>query len=267
MPTASTQQPPADTLLQRLLPSSVILLLVLFGIGVMNSIIPLQVGSPQWQLRFCDALITQVPLVLMALSLAVLGLRWLEQSKALDRILRWTRRAALPLALGFALLIPLQGAASWQLVQSGQRSSTAIVRQSDGQLATLTAAINRTSSSAELQSLLERLPAGLPTLQQLGPDLGTQQRQLIALLKQLRGRSVLTLQLNGQRQQTLLLRNSLRLGLLSALLAWLFVQLNPRRLPLGWLRLRRPQWRRKSRPSQAMAAELARYCNDGAGRG
>jgi len=266
MPTAPTPTP-ADIALQRLLPGSVVLLLVLFGVGVINTSIPLELGSPQWRLRFCDAVVSQAPLVLMGLCLAVLAQHWLAPSATLGRILRWTRRAALPLALGFALLIPLQGAASLELLQTGSRTSNAMVRQSDQRLAALTRAINQTGSSAELQTLVERLPAGLPPLQQLGADLSGQQQQLIALLKQLRGRSVLEVQLNRQRQQTLLLRNSLRLSLLAALLAWLFLQLSPRRVPWGWLRLRRVPWPGKARPSQAMAAELARYCNDSSGRG
>jgi hypothetical protein len=253
--------------MQRLLPGSVVVLLVLFGVGVINSSIPLELGSPQWQLRLCDAVISQMPLVLMGLGLAVLAQQWLATSVTLARVLLWTRRAALPLALGFALLIPLQGSASLQLLQTANRNANAVVQQSDRRLNALTKAINQTGSSAELQTLIERLPAGLPPLQQLGNDLSGQQQQLIALLKQWRGRSVLEVQLNRQRQQTLLLRNSLRLSLLAALLAWLFLQLSPRRLPLGWLRLRRPQWPLKAKPSRALAAELARYCNDSSGRG
>jgi hypothetical protein len=259
---SATPQRATDVTSLNLLPWCSALFLVLYAVGVINNLIPLQLTSPQWQVRFCEALINQSPLLLMGLSVAVLGQRVLQESVALRRILSWATRAALPLTLGFALLIPLQGMASLQLLQNANSTTNAVIKESDRRLTSLTTAIKQTGSSAALGTLLDTLPPGVPPLEQLGPDLASQQRQLIALLQQLRGRTVLSLQVNRQRQQTLLLRNGLRLSLLAALLALVFQQLRPKRSGLAWPRLRWPQWSRKRRPSQAMAAELARYCND-----
>lgn len=266
---SATQQRGSDPTALQLLPWCSALLLVLYGVGVLNSIVPLQLTSPQWQLRVCEALINQSPLVLMGLSVAVLSQRLLVDSNTLQRILSWTARLALPLSLGFALLIPLQAGASLQLLQNTNRNTDALLNNSDRQLASLTASIKQSDSSEALQSLIDTLPAGLPAIETLGSDLASQQQKLIALLQQLRGRNVLTLQVNRQRQQTLLLRNSLRISLLAALLALLFQQLRPkRRGRMAWPQLRWQLWPRKRRASHAMASELARYCNDDtAGRG
>jgi len=112
--------------LTALLPWCASLLLVLYLVGVLNSAIPLQVSTPEWQLRLCEALINQSPLVLMGLSVAIVGRHLQPDNGAVDRLLRWTQRAALPLTLGFALLIPLQGmaAAKVQGTDGGSGSTT-----------------------------------------------------------------------------------------------------------------------------------------------
>ena len=68
---------PSD--LTALLPWCASLLLVLYLVGVLNSAIPLQVNTPEWQLRLCEALINQSPLVLMGLSVALGFSRRLRQ--------------------------------------------------------------------------------------------------------------------------------------------------------------------------------------------
>ena len=132
---SATPQGTTDSAPLQLLPWCSALLLVLYGVGVVNTIVPLQLTSPQWQVHFCEALINQSPLLLMALSVAVLGQRVLQESITLRRILSWSRRAALPLTLGFALLIPLQGMASLQLLQNANSSTNAVIKESERRVA------------------------------------------------------------------------------------------------------------------------------------
>lgn len=251
--------------LASLLPWFASLLLLLYGVGVLGTIIPLQITSPQWQLRLCEALINQVPLVLMGLALAVIGQRWDPQGAVNNRILRWTRRAALPLTLGFALLIPLQGAASLQILQTTNRNSSALITATERNLKAARQQINQAGSSTELAAIAEQLPTRLPPLEQLGSSVGAQQQQLLQVLDQLRGRTVLQVQLGRQQQQTLLLRNSVRLSLVAAVLACLFQQARPQRQARPATPRRTPKTQPRNR---ALVADLARYCNgDNGGRG
>ena len=261
--TSAAQSPQRD--LVSLLPWFASLLLLLYGVGVVGNVIPLQLTSPQWQLRLCEALINQVPLVLMGLALAVIGQRWDPNGVVNNRILRWTTRAALPLTLGFALLIPLQGAASLRILQTTNRNSAALISATERNLKVARQQINQAGSSAELSAIAEQLPTRLPPLEQLGNGVSAQQQQLLQVLDQLRGRTVLQVQVNRQQQQTLLLRNSLRLSLVAALLACLFQQARPQRQA----RAATPRRSRKAQPrNQTLVADLARYCNgDDGGRG
>lgn len=258
--TPAAQSPQRDLLF--LLPWLASLLLLLYGVGVIGNVIPLQLTSPQWQLRLCEALINQAPLVLMGLALAVIGHRWTPDGVVNNRILGWTRRAALPLTLAFALLIPLQGAASLEILQTTNRNSAALIAATDRNLKAARQQINQARSSAELAAMAEQLPTRLPPLEQLGSSFGAQQQQLLQVLDQLRGRTVLQVQLNRQQQQTLLLRNSVRLTLVAALLACLFQQARPQRQarPVAAQRQRQTQPRQ-----QTLAADLARYCNGNKG--
>jgi hypothetical protein len=260
-PVPQTRSP--QSALLHLLPWCASVLLVLYGVGVLNSVIPLQPNSPQWQLRLCEALINQIPLVLMGVSVAVIAHHWDANAVAAGRIVRWTTRAALPLTVGFALLIPLQGAASLQVLQAANRSSSAFVANTNRNLEAAQAQIRLAQSSAELELVMNQLPTRLPPVEQLGNSFSDQQQRLQQVLEQLRGRAVLQVQLNRQQQQTLVLRNSLRLGLLAALLAWLFQQARPQPLRLGRWRLPSLQWLRRPRPQRrrGMAPDMARYCD------
>jgi len=264
MASTSAAQPPQRDLAS-LLPWFASLLLLLYGIGVIGNVIPVQLTAPQWQLRLCEALINQAPLLLMGLALAVIGQRWNPDGTVTQRILRWTSRAALPLTLGFALLIPLQGAASLQILQTTNRNSTALIAATDRNLKAARQQINQAGSSADLAAIAEQLPTRLPPMAQLGNDVSAQQRQLLQVLDQLRGRTVLQVQLNRQQQQSLLLRNSVRLSLVAALLACLFQQARPQRQP----RPAAPRRSRQAQPrKQTLVADLTRYCNgDSGGRG
>ncbi|MEB3172427.1 MAG: hypothetical protein VKL97_01030 [Cyanobacteriota bacterium] len=265
--------------LKALLPWCASLFLVLYGVGVVNTLIPLDVSSPQWQLRTCEALINQSPLVLMGLSIAVGTHHWQPEAAATAHIVRWTRRAALPLTVAFALLIPLQGAASLQILQTASRNSNTLIAATNRNLEAARQQVNQASSTAELEAVISQLPAGFPSLAQLGSSLSTQQQRLGLVLDQLRGRSVLQVQRNRQQQQTLVLRNSLRLNLMAALLAGLFHQARPRRhqaqamgKPRGlvWLQELLKQLQRGSRGrKRAISTDLSRYCEggDSAGRG
>ena len=259
----SRQGRPLPSDLTALLPWCASLLLVLYLVGVLNSVIPLQVSTPQWQLRLCEALINQSPLVLMGLSVAIVGRHLQPDNAGVDRLLRWTQRAALPLTLGFALLIPLQGSASLQLLQTANRSSTELITSTTRNLTAAQAQIARAGSTAELETLVNQLPLRLPPLAQLGTNLGAQQQQLRQVLDQVRGRTLLQVQLNRQQQQTLVLRNSVRLSLLAALLACVFQQARQRPQRLAMPNWRNLAWRRPRQDARqrTLTTDLARYCD------
>lgn len=134
-----------------------ICLLILYGLVVLAAILPPRLLDPAWQLRFTNALINNG-------FLALLGLAVLHLAAYLDPanpylIRRRDNFAALALAavLGFLLLIPLQGYAVWRGVSNANSQQSSQLRQVTGRVSAVRDAINKSTSTQDLQGRLQAL--------------------------------------------------------------------------------------------------------------
>lgn len=164
-----------------------LVLLVLFLTIVAGSLFPIALLDPAWQLRLGGALINSSPMPLTGLAL-------LHLAASLDRrdpLLDWRRnlaaRLAVPVALGYLLLLPLLASAALQQ-QAGQSSQQlARISRATSQLEALRAAVQSATSPQDLGQRLAVLqgPQLEPADQGLSlPDL---RRRVNAVLDQAAG--------------------------------------------------------------------------------
>lgn len=92
-------------------------LFLLFGIGLLNQLLPLRLLAPAWQLRMANALIEGAPLALIGLGLLQLAPHLDPSARQLQA--RWQQlgRLGVIAALGFVLLLPLQVVATARSVR------------------------------------------------------------------------------------------------------------------------------------------------------
>ncbi|MEA5391442.1 HpsJ family protein [Cyanobium gracile UHCC 0139] len=148
---------PASPYLSRLLATLSLVLLVVFVAAVGTVAVPPRLLDPTWQLALIAAIITNASLALIGTLLLPLALGFHPINERLRARWHAFRRWALPAALGFLLLIPLQGYAAWKL----QRTVTAALDQqttrTSKQFFELRQAINSATTHEELQTRLRQL--------------------------------------------------------------------------------------------------------------
>jgi hypothetical protein len=163
--------------------ASLALALALVG-SLLTQLLPPVPNSSAWQLQFADSLIAQAPLLVLALCLVQLA-AWLDGgSPASTRLVRFSRRLALPLALLYLLLIPLQGIVGLTAWRSDVAAGVEQVGRLRQGISRLRIDAGQVSSASQLEDLLRRLPRGGPPPASLGSDLATQKRQLLIGLDQ-----------------------------------------------------------------------------------
>lgn len=148
---------PSSPYLSRLLATLSLVLLVVFVAAVVTTAVPPRLLDPSWQLAVIAAIITNA-------SLALVGTLMLPLALGFDPInprlrARWNafRRWALPVALGFLLLIPLQGYAAWRLQRTVTAALDQQTTQTSKQFFELRQAINAATTHEELQTQLKKL--------------------------------------------------------------------------------------------------------------
>lgn len=138
-------------------------LFALYALVLLGDALPVRQMAPAWQLRLYSSVVNASSLPLMGLGLLHLSAHLAPDSDHLARRTRFFARLATPIAVGFLLLIPLQGFLFWQ------QSSTEVVvriRQLERQeraIAGLRQAIRSSSSAAELQQSLKALQGPMLT--------------------------------------------------------------------------------------------------------
>lgn len=154
-------------------------LFVIFLAVVLSAAIPLKLLDPGWQLRVIVTLINNgtiavLGFVLIALAPVVAsGVKWWH-----DRVASLACLAA----IGYLLLIPLQGVAAWRGVQQLSMEQSRQMRRGIARIETIRSAVQQAESSAELQSQLQRFQGiALPPLQADRP-LARLRPQLLASL-------------------------------------------------------------------------------------
>jgi len=186
----------------RLLRAASLVLALLFLLRVLLSLGALSGGPLALALRFCDALVGQAPVAVMAVCLLGLSLLIDEQSASSRRLARSLRTAALPVAIGYLLLIPVYGSAQWWRSRLESTSLRQGMQSSLEQLRSARQEVLGAGSSRDLERIWQALPAGSPPLARFGADLPQRRRTLIDFLDQVQ--RILTLRLQGIEQRLLL---------------------------------------------------------------
>ena len=127
------------------------MLLVLYATIVLSATLPLRLADPVWQLRLYNAVANNSAFPLVGLALLHLASDLDPACDTLARRAGFYARVAVPIALGFLLMIPLQGYLIWQqssTAASGQANQ--LVRQ-ERTLASLRQAVNEAGRVSELK--------------------------------------------------------------------------------------------------------------------
>jgi hypothetical protein len=261
---ASTRHAPISALsgaVARLLRAASLVLALLFVLRVLLSLGPLRSGPVAVALRFCDALVAQSPFAVMVVCLLGVALLIDEDCPSNRRLTRAVHAAAIPVAVGYLLLIPLYGTAHWWQAQAEAVALRQGLQASLDQIQTARQALLRASSSRDLETVLVTLPAGSPPLSRFGPDLPRQRSALLRFFDQVNG--ILAMRLQGLQRQllTTLLRDTALFAFACLGLAALFHRLSQLNLSRRRLRLRLAPLRRGCR-ADPLQAEVQRLLRD-----
>jgi len=143
--------------LSQLLGALSIVLLVVFLAAVFTTALPLKLLDPQRQLQFVAALINNAALALMGALLLPLAVWFDPGNHRLRARHKAFRRWTLAAALGFLLLVPLQGYAAWKFYRNVSINQEQQTSQSSRKLSELRQAIASATTHQELQSRVQRL--------------------------------------------------------------------------------------------------------------
>jgi hypothetical protein len=195
----------------------------IFTLTILGAAIPLNLGSPLWQLQLSDVLISQSPIALLAICLVFLSSRIDEIGVVPAGALRWCTRAAAAAGVAYALLIPVLLVSSWTMLHPPAGSAQGGAQASMQGLELIQAKVKQAESQAQLQAIYGALPKGLPALASLGSDLASQRQGMGQLLDRIHGRLSMQVNQERQRRQLLVGKNVARLGLSSLVLACLYL--------------------------------------------
>nr|WP_286194616.1 HpsJ family protein [Synechococcus sp. CCY 0621] len=167
---------PNPTLARLLAPLSIVLLVV-FLAAVLTTALPPRLLDPQWQLQAIAVLVNSASLALIGALLLPLAV-WVDADNQRLRARRNAcRRWALAAAIGFLLLIPLQGYAGWRAYSTITGSRQQQISQSTQRLDDLRQTIRSATSHQELQAGVQKL---------FGPNAGLSPAELGTPMSELR---------------------------------------------------------------------------------
>ena len=139
-------------------------LLALFVVLVVADSLPVRLMDPAWQLRFSGALIRNGLMPVLAIVMVPLAAVIDPSSGALARYRDRLRRWSILVALGYVLLIPLQGFAVWKGVGQLRSTQASQFDRASQKFDQLRQAIRSADSNADLQRRFQALRG--PTLPQ-----------------------------------------------------------------------------------------------------
>lgn len=238
-------------------------LLVAFAALVVLELLPPRLLDPAWQWRLCSVLIDNAAVAAVGLGMLHLAAYLDPDDEQLERRIQGLRLWAAAAALGFLLLIPLQGLAVARGLSNASLNQSRQLRQVDRNLAQLRQAIQ---SAPDLASLQRRIPASLANsvgpvaLQQPLPVL---RAQLLSLVDRAQQRTNARLRPPTPDSLWPLIQRTLRVLLCAPVYAMAFAAMSVNvetdlslldRLRLAWLNRRTHNSRRA-----AAASEEAEY--------
>jgi hypothetical protein len=146
-----------------------LVLLALYATIVLSAAVPVRLADPAWQLRLYNAVVNASAFPLVGLALLHLSSDLNPDNETIGRRAGFFARLAVPIALGFLLLIPLQGYLLWQQGRNVTSGANNQLERQERALASLREAVQQAGSVAELQQRFSALQ---------GPSLGTAEQAL-----------------------------------------------------------------------------------------
>ncbi|MBD2551538.1 hypothetical protein H6G65_18560 [Microcystis elabens FACHB-917] len=159
------------------------LFLVFIGYLVVDAL-PLRLLNPSWQLRFTARLLSLGSIPLIGFACIHLAVIFNPANKFYQQRLPFIRRLAFAAAIGFLLLIPLQGFATWRAYTTAKSNQQTLVRQAQRRVAPLKQAIEAATSTEDLQKKLSSIEGSQLRLapEDLSRPLGTVKEAILSNL-------------------------------------------------------------------------------------
>jgi len=134
-----------------------LVLFVLFATLVAGALWPVQLLNPLWQLRLASSLVNGAPFALLGLALLQIAVELGAHDPVLQRRQRLCSQLAVIVALGFLLLVPLQGVAGLQQSRSTTSAQSSRISGAERRLVALRQAVASANSNQEVNQRLQRL--------------------------------------------------------------------------------------------------------------
>lgn len=153
-------------------------LFVAFSAIVLSSALPLRLLEPQWQLKTINVLINNSSVAIVALVFTWLATILFPGNGPLRQQRDRVAALAVAAALGYLLLIPLQGFAVWRGVQTTSLKQERQERRTMRKINDIRQALQQASSTADLQERLKAVQAPLLPPAALGQPLASIRPQI-----------------------------------------------------------------------------------------
>ena len=134
-----------------------LVLFVLFATIVAGALWPVQLLNPLWQLRLAGSLVNGAPFALLGLALLQIAVELGPHDPLLQRRHKLCSQLAVIAALGFLLLVPLQGVAGLQQSRSSTSAHSSRISGAERRLVALRQAVASATSNEEINQRLQRL--------------------------------------------------------------------------------------------------------------
>lgn len=173
-----------------------LVLFVLFVSLVAGALWPVQLLDPAWQLRLAGGLVNGAPFALLGLALLKIAAELGPHDPRLKSRLKLCSQLAVAAALGFLLLLPLQGVAGLQTSRTLNDSQATRIQRAEAKLNSLRQAVASAASNADLNQQLQRLSGPVLGPADITQPLPLLKAQVAAVLDQA------ALQIARERQAT-----------------------------------------------------------------
>jgi hypothetical protein len=227
--------------LSRLLECSAWCLFLVFSTSILAGVIPPRFLDPAWQLRFAALAVNNgsIPLVgflLFALASAISPVDGALRGRR-DRVRQW----GLAAAIGFLLLVPLQGFAAWSVYGTATSAQSRQLQLAERKFKELRQVIVSAGSDEELQAGFQRLQGPAVSPGDLAQPMSKLRQQLLSSLDAAQARVRDQLRGPGADRVWLLVQDTLRvmlssLGYSLAFAAGSYLPGNPEPLLDQWSR-------------------------------
>jgi len=136
-------------------------LFLIFLATVLIDLFPLKVLTPAWQFGFNNRLIGSGIPALIGFCLLHVAVLLNPGNQLLKQRLMSVRQGAIIAAVGFFLLIPLQGFATWKFFRDGKATQASGMKAANRRFSPIKQAIVNSSSANDLQERLAKLNLGM----------------------------------------------------------------------------------------------------------